>query len=100
MAKTNLKKPAIDINDEREIRLRKLAELVSAGISPYPSSSERADYIVTAAAKKAGTKTQIAGRLMSKRAMGNLTFGHLPDESRRIHIVLRADQVKDPLYQR
>ena len=53
MAKTNLKKPAIDINDEREIRLRKLAELVSAGISPYPSSSERADYIVTAAAKKA-----------------------------------------------
>ena len=100
MAKTNLKKPTIDINDEREIRLRKLAELVSAGISPYPSSSERADYIVTAAAKKAGTKTQIAGRLMSKRAMGKLTFGHLQDESGRIQIVLRADQVKDPLYQR
>jgi len=100
MPKTILKKAAIDINDEREIRLRKLMALMADGVQPYPAAVTRTERLASAIAKKHGARVQIAGRLMSKREMGKLTFGHLQDESGRIQIVLRADQVKDPLYQR
>jgi len=36
------KKPEININDEREIRLKKLADLREAGVNPYPAKSHRA----------------------------------------------------------
>ena len=83
----------ININDERKIRLKKMEELRAAGIDPYPAESGRKHTLMQALAGKDGDKFVIAGRVLTKREMGKLTFCHLQDESGRMQIALKQDDV-------
>ncbi len=80
----------IKIN-EREDRLKKLAELRKAGINPFPAQAQKNNSIsaVMADFEKLQTgerKLILAGRLRSLRAHGNLTFAHLQDGSGKIQL--------------
>lgn len=83
----------IDINDEREVRLEKLHRLKKEGIDPYPARSARRHSASKALAAKEGVKVAIAGRLLTKRDIGKITFCHLLDESGKIQLVLKEDEV-------
>lgn len=83
----------IDINDEREVRLEKLQRLKKEGIDPYPARSKRRQSAAGALALKEGAKVAMAGRLLTKRDIGKITFCHLLDESGKIQLVLKEDIV-------
>ncbi len=87
------KQQDVDINDERKIRLRKLAELEEAGVNPYPAKFEKENSLAEAFEAKEGDKIKTAGRIMTKREMGKLTFCHLQDESGKMQVVLQQDEL-------
>ncbi len=79
------------INDERSVRIKKMSELRSLGIDPYSSVAPREDSVTIALKKSEGAIVSLAGRLMSKRDIGKITFSHLQDESGRIQIAWKED---------
>lgn len=90
--------PEVNINDEREIRLKKLHDLKELSINPYPASAKKENTITEALQKKAGEIVNVAGRIMMKREIGKLTFCHLQDESGRMQIAFKQDVVGDEAY--
>lgn len=83
--------PVLNINDEREIRIKKLENIKMAGINPYPSKTERLYTLHTALSMKEGIEVSVAGRIMTKREMGKIVFCHLQDQSDKIQIVIKQD---------
>lgn len=81
----------VNINDERAIRLEKLADLKNLGFESYPARSEKKITISEALNKKITEVVKIAGRILMKREMGKLTFCQLLDETGKIQIALRQD---------
>ena len=83
-------------NDQREVRLQKLEALKAAGIRPY-ADRYPTTHPLDAARKEAetteGTKVRVAGRVMTARAFGQLTFVHLQDASGRCQVALDASVV-------
>src|SRR5947207_12842470 len=78
-------------NDQREIRLQKLAALKAAGVRPYADRFPKTHTLDEArreAEKVEGTPVKVAGRVMTARAFGKLTFVHLLDASGRCQIAL------------
>jgi len=86
------------INDEREVRLQKLEELKKIGIDPYPAKSVRKHTLQQALDTKEGAKLQVAGRVMTKREMGKLTFCHLQDDSGKMQIALKDGDLDKESY--
>lgn len=84
-------------------RLKKIEELKKEGINPYPYRFERTHNIqaVRSEYRKLGSEVRtkdyvtLAGRLIALRRMGKMTFGHVQDETGRIQVLLRKDQVAD-----
>ncbi|MBI4087593.1 MAG: lysine--tRNA ligase [Candidatus Liptonbacteria bacterium] len=77
-------------------RLKKLDEIKKAGLDPYPASAARTLEIAEARKKfdelSASKKSVVlAGRLMSMRDQGNISFLDLADESGKIQIVFKKD---------
>ncbi|HSB67381.1 MAG TPA: lysine--tRNA ligase, partial [Anaerolineales bacterium] len=88
-------------------RLEKVERLRSRGIEPYPTRTVRthtslaitrlfAEAEAAAAAKGetvASIKASLAGRLISMRPMGKITFAHIEDSDGRIQLFFRLDDV-------
>ncbi len=102
--KEELKSAATPVS-ERGDRLKKLTEIIKAGINPYPAKVKRdqeiknilADFETLAESQK---EFYIVGRLRSKREHGNLAFANLEDASASIQLAfskkdLRADSYKN-----
>ena len=89
----------IEYSEQEQIRRDSLAKLRELGIEPYPAAL----YPVNASAAEiaAGFDPEkgnfqevcIAGRLMSRRIMGAASFGELQDESGRIQIYVKRDEI-------
>lgn len=87
------------LSEQEIIRRQSKEELEKLGINPYPAES----YEVTVSAKeilehfdaekKNYHQVSIAGRIMSRRIMGSAAFAELQDESGRIQIYLRRDDL-------
>ncbi len=88
----------VNINDERSVRLKKLRELQESGINAYPARSHRTHTAQGAREEAQGAQVTLAGRIMTKREMGKLTFCHLQDESGRVQIVLKKDDIGEEQY--
>ena len=85
--------------DQREIRIAKLAKLREAGINPYPERFERTHALAAAKQLPADTAgVRIAGRIMTMRVMGKLSFATLLDETGRLQISVAQDDVTEPFY--
>lgn len=88
----------VNINDEREIRLKKLEDLKKAGINPFPARLVRRHTLLQALGITAGKSVEVAGRIMTKREMGKIIFCHLQDESGKIQLAFKQDQLDKESY--
>ena len=93
-----------DLREILQIRRDKLAALQEAGMNPF----EITRYDVTHHAQEVkdqfdqleGQTVSLAGRLMSKRGMGKVSFCDLKDKSGRIQIYARKDEMDEAEYDR
>ena len=93
-----------DLREILQIRRDKLAALQEAGMNPF----EITRYDVTHHAQEVkdqfdqleGQTVSLAGRLMSKRGMGKVSFCDLKDKSGRIQIYARKDEMDEEAYNR
>jgi lysyl-tRNA synthetase class 2 len=85
------------VTEQEIIRRQSLQELRNLGIDPYPA----AEYQVTNSIQSIlenfdsleGKSVSIAGRIMSRRIMGNASFAELKDASGRMQIYINRDVV-------
>jgi lysyl-tRNA synthetase class 2 len=84
-----------------EARRAKLPQLAALGIRPFAYRYERTHRAAEAlglyrdAMGEAGPEVSLAGRVESWRPKGKVIFGHIEDESGRIQLYLRADELGD-----
>jgi len=87
------------LSEQELIRRDSLNELRKLGIDPYPAAEFKtnafAKDIINNYSEKENNyqDVTIAGRIMSRRIMGNASFAVLMDSSGRIQIYLRRDDV-------
>lgn len=90
----------ININDEREVRLKKLHDLHEEGIETYPSHVARTHMVEQALVLKKEKNVVIAGRVMTKREMGKLMFAHIQDETGRMQVVFKRAEMDEDIFRR
>ncbi|MGA2669207.1 MAG: lysine--tRNA ligase [Ignavibacteria bacterium] len=100
----------IEQNDLIKRRLEELEEIKKMGVNPYPykfdvtaGSNDVIKYFKDPETddekEKQKEKTvSVAGRIMARRIMGKASFCHIKDETGRIQIYIRRDDVGDKLY--
>ena len=81
------------LNELRDARIKKLEELKTRGINPYPSriSLEGTQTTIAQARENMGQRTLVAGRIWSVRGHGAITFMDLRDESGKIQLLLKEE---------
>jgi len=70
-------------------RIKKIEELRKKGINFYPNKFDKKHKISECLKLKLGTRVKTAGRLMTKRDFGKISFASLQDDSGKIQIVLQ-----------
>ena len=89
----------IDLSEQEIIRRNSLQKLRDLGINPYPASEFKINVIAKQILKDFNPEIPnfqdvvFAGRLMSQRIMGKVTFAELQDESGRIQIYVNRDDI-------
>lgn len=84
------------LQDYRDERLRKLAELKELGVNPYPAQSHRthmAGDVVARFDELEGQTATVAGRITSIRKFGKLAFIVMKDASGSLQLFLHAPDV-------
>jgi lysyl-tRNA synthetase class 2 len=85
-----------------KVRLEKIEELRSEGIEPYPNRAHRTHtnqgaidaYLEIVESNPEATQpATLVGRLRSMRPMGKITFAHIEDETARIQLFFRANDI-------
>lgn len=94
----------IDINDEYQQRLLKLANMKKNGQNPYPASTTKTDDIAVFLDKfadflKKGKEAVLVGRIVSLRKQGGSSFLHFRDETGTVQAFLRKDNLGEESYQ-
>ncbi|MDD7222382.1 MAG: OB-fold nucleic acid binding domain-containing protein, partial [Eubacteriales bacterium] len=89
---------------EQQVRREKLALLQEAGRDPFVQTKFTVTNFSTDITEHfdemEGQIVTIAGRLMSKRGMGKVSFCDLQDKSGRIQIYARRDEMDEEAYNR
>lgn len=97
-------------NDLIKRRLEELEEIKKLGINPYPHrfdvENNSADIVKNfkdpetdeAKEKLKDVSVTVAGRIMAIRKMGKATFCHIKDDTGRIQIYIRKDDVGEEAY--
>ena len=89
----------IEYSEQELIRRESLAKLRELGIEPYPAAlypvNETTKNILEGYDPEKGNFADVclAGRIMSRRIMGAASFGELQDESGRIQIYVKRDEI-------
>ena len=93
-----------DLSEILLVRREKLSALQSEGRDPFQETkfvvSHHAQEIKDHFDKLEGSEITIAGRLMSKRGMGKVSFCDLQDKSGRIQLYARKDEMDEDAYNR
>ncbi len=91
----------LDLNDQEKRRLEELEELEEAGINPYPHKFEKTHSANEILDKFSDdnpdelSEVAVAGRIMSIRKMGKASFCHMQDQSGKIQIYLKKDDLAE-----
>ena len=86
-----------DLIGQRKLRLEKIAKLKELGIDPYPSKSAKEINnidVVNKFDEYNGKELVLAGRLISWREHGSLIFGNIEDQSGKIQIYIKVDEIE------
>lgn len=81
----------------RDERLRKLEQLKTLGVDPYPSESSRSNEIkevIDNFEEFSGDTVTLAGRLIATRKFGKLAFFVLRDMSGQIQLFIKSDLIE------
>ena len=93
-----------DLSEILRVRREKLSALQGEGRDPFQETkfvvSHHAQEIKDQFDALEGSKVTIAGRLMSKRGMGKVSFCDLQDKSGRIQLYARKDEMDEEAYNR
>ena len=96
--------PQQELNELLQIRRDKLKALQDEGRDPFTITrfevSHHAQDIKDNFDAMEGTVVRVAGRLMSKRGMGKVSFCDLQDKSGRIQLYARRDEMDEENYDR
>lgn len=101
---TTNQQPEQDLSEQTKIRREKLAALQAAGEDPYWQT--KFEWNATSEEIKAnfdameGKPVKVAGRLMSKRGMGKVSFCDLQDRAGRIQLYARQDEMDEAVYKK
>ena len=93
----NVNQPQQELGDQLKIRREKLAALQAEGKDPFLQT--KFDWNATSQQIKdnydelEGKTVKVAGRLMSKRGMGKVSFCDLQDRDGRIQLFVKIDEV-------
>ena len=102
--KNNAPEPQQDLSEILRVRREKLSALQSEVRDPFQETkfvvSCRAQEIKDRFDELEGTEITIAGRLMSKRGMGKVSFCDLQDRTGRIQLYARKDEMDEADYNR
>lgn len=89
----------MQLSEQEIIRRKSLEEFKKLGIDPYPAelfevNASAQEILLNYERQKSDYRQiSIAGRIMSRRIMGNASFAELQDESGRIQIYIRRDDI-------
>ena len=89
----------MNLSEQEQIRRASLDELRKLGINPYPAAEYKTNVFAQDILnnynpeKNNFNDVSLAGRIMSRRIMGNASFAELMDSSGRIQIYLRRDDI-------
>ncbi|MBD3329479.1 lysine--tRNA ligase [Candidatus Dojkabacteria bacterium] len=87
-----------DLISQRKIRIEKMEKLRKMGIDPYPSKVEKDHLnseIIENYDKYEGKTMKLTGRLMTWREHGHLVFGDIEDETGKIQLYIKEENVED-----
>jgi lysyl-tRNA synthetase class 2 len=89
-----------DLNFVQRARREKLEQLASRGVAPYAYGFDRTHKAADAVAALPdgvadGPTVRVAGRLVAWRAHGKTAFAHLADDTGRIQLYFRRDELGD-----
>ena len=96
--------PELSVGDQIKVRREKLAQLQAEGHDPFQLTK----FVCTSNAAEIKAHfdemeckpVSIAGRMMSKRGMGKVSFCDLQDKTGRIHLYARKDEMDEEDYNR
>lgn len=89
----------INLSEQEQIRRESLAEMRKLGIDPYPAAEYKTNAFAKdileqySPEKNNFQEVCLAGRIMSRRIMGNASFAELMDSTGRIQIYVRRDDI-------
>ena len=88
-----------DINELMNARREKMQKLIDAGVNVHPERYERTHSIKEARELEDGTKNvSIAGRILSKRKLGKISFIDLRDLEGHIQLCIKRDDLGEDVY--
>ena len=102
MEQHTTQQPAQNLNEILQIRRDKLTALQQAGQDPFIQT--RYDFDTTTAEIRGNfdqmenTSVRLAGRMMSKRVMGKVSFCDLQDSTGRLQLYVRRDELGEEAY--
>ena len=95
----NTAAPEQDLSEILKVRRDKLAALRAEGRDPFKETrfdvTHHAQDIKDNFDALEGSEVRVAGRLMSKRGMGKVSFCDLQDKSGRIQLYARKDEMDE-----
>jgi lysyl-tRNA synthetase class 2 len=89
----------MNLSEQEQVRRQALDDIRKLGIDPYPAAEYKTNIFAQdildnfTAEKNNFPDVCLAGRIMSRRIMGNASFAELMDSSGRIQIYLRRDDI-------
>ncbi len=87
----------MQLSEQEIIRRQSMDELNKLGINPYPAElfdvNVTTQQILTNYPQQEFKDVSIAGRIMTRRVMGNASFAELQDETGRIQVYFRRDDI-------
>lgn len=91
-----------EMNEQMRIRLAKLEDLSGRGLDPFAQVTFavtcQSREIIDNFSEMEGRPVSIAGRLMSKRGMGKVSFCDLQDRRGRIQLFTKIDELGEEAY--
>lgn len=90
----------MDINkpNEEQTRKERADFLISQGVELYPSKCDCVNKANEAKEAEDGSQVKVCGRLIGKRNMGKLTFGHIKDFTAKLQIAFSKEELGDEKY--
>jgi len=90
----------MQLSEQEQVRRKAMEELLKLGIDPYPPETYERTHQISQIQEGYNEKDQasfndvsIAGRIMSRRIMGSASFAELQDDSGRMQIYVRRDDI-------